>query len=203
MIRPHRGLGTRLVGRRLIAGRAEWNPTGTVVLAIGRCPASAVPNHQGIVSSPTRSRHRPTTSLFTEDIAMTSAVFVIFALGLSGQSVQEALPAAQGPVRSCPRPRPPPRSPRPQAPAKIARARGRPKIAPEPQRRPKIRPAAPAPPKFMPRPRPPLQARRAPRHRQDLPAPRPRPRSAPAPQAPGKYVPRRVPQAPYKGGPAK
>jgi hypothetical protein len=39
--------------------------TATVVLAFGRCPTSAVPNHQGNVSSPTRSRRRPTSSLFT------------------------------------------------------------------------------------------------------------------------------------------
>ena len=32
------------------------------MLAIGRGPASAVPTHQGIVSLPTRSRRRPTTS---------------------------------------------------------------------------------------------------------------------------------------------
>ena len=45
--------------------RPQWILAGTVVLAIGRCPASAVPNHQGTVSSSTRSRHRPITSLFT------------------------------------------------------------------------------------------------------------------------------------------
>jgi len=43
----------------------ERTKKATVVLAIGRCPTSAVPNHQGNVSSPTRSRRRPTSSLFT------------------------------------------------------------------------------------------------------------------------------------------
>ena len=60
---------------------------------------------------PTRSRRRPTTSLFTEDIAMTSAVLVL-ALSLPGQSPQ-AYPAAQAPAKV---------APAPQAPAKVAPA---------------------------------------------------------------------------------
>jgi hypothetical protein len=43
----------------------ERTKTAAVVLAFGRFPTSAVPNHQGNVSSPTRSRRRPTSSLFT------------------------------------------------------------------------------------------------------------------------------------------
>src|SRR5215469_15055219 len=94
-------MGSWSAGRCSLAGAGPVDLAGTVVLAIGRCPASAVPNHQGIVSSPTRSRHRPTTSLFTEDIAMISAALVL-ALSLTGQSAQGALPAAQGPGKVLP-----------------------------------------------------------------------------------------------------
>ena len=70
---------------------------------------------------PTRSRRRPTTSLFTEDIAMTSAVLVL-ALSLPGQSPQ-AYPAAQAPAKVAPAPQAPAKvAPAPQAPSKIAPA---------------------------------------------------------------------------------
>src|SRR6185312_6008037 len=81
----------------------------------------------------TRSRHRPTISLFTEDIAMTHAVLVL-ALSVSGQS-QQAWPAAQGPGKVLPQAQAPSKiAPAPQAPAKIAPAPQAPaKIAPAPQ----------------------------------------------------------------------
>jgi hypothetical protein len=70
---PCRGLRDRFSG---VSGRTgslvhalkalgARTKTATVVLAFGRCPTSAVPNHQGNVNSPTRSRRRPTSSLFT------------------------------------------------------------------------------------------------------------------------------------------
>jgi len=86
---------------------------------------------------PTRSRRRPTTSLFTEDIAMTSAVLFL-ALSLPGQSLQ-ASPTAQAPSKICPAP---------QAPSKVCPAPNPPsKICPAPQA------AAPCPPsKVVPAP---------------------------------------------------
>src|SRR5271166_840710 len=70
---------------------------------------------------PTRSRRRPTTSLFTEDIAMTSAVLVL-ALSLPGQSPQ-AYPAAQAPAKVAPAPQAPSKvAPAPCAPSKVAPA---------------------------------------------------------------------------------
>src|SRR3954466_10666198 len=130
-----------------LIGFTHRTTTGTVVLAIGRCPASAVPTIRGIVSSPTRSRRRPTTSLFTEDIAMTSAVLMI-ALGLTGQSPQGPYPAAQAPAKVAPAPQAPAKvAPAPQAPAKIAPAPQAPaKAAPAPQAPAKVPPAPQAPP---------------------------------------------------------
>src|SRR5262245_48965419 len=95
------------VGGRLAPGRGPR--AVTVVLAIGRCPASAVPNHQGIVIHDSIETSTDNLSLFTEDIAMTHAVLVL-ALSLSGQS-QQAWPAAQGPGKVLPQA---------QAPSKIA-----------------------------------------------------------------------------------
>src|SRR4051812_2510513 len=152
---------------------AHRTTTGTVVLAIGRCPASAVPTIRGIVSLPTRSRRRPTTSLFTEDIAMTSAVLAI-ALSLTGQSPQ-AYPAAQAPAKV---------APAPQAPAKVA---------PAPQAPSKIAPAPQAPSKVAPAPYPAPQA-----PSKIAPAPYPAPQ-APSKVAPAPYA---APQAPSKIAPA-
>ena len=45
---PIAGFGESAVGRHLAPARRSR--AGTVVLAIGRCPASAVPNHQGIIT---------------------------------------------------------------------------------------------------------------------------------------------------------
>jgi hypothetical protein len=119
---------------------------------------------------PTRSRRRPTTSLFTEDIAMTSAVLVL-ALSLPGQSLQ-AYPAAQAPAKVAPAPQAPAKvAPAPQAPSKIAPAPYAPsKVAPAPQA------AAPyAPSKIAPAPQAPAKVAPAPQ--------------AAAPYAPAKAVP--------------
>ena len=59
---PSAGWGSGSLEDAKRAPARELQP-GTVVLAIGRCAASAVPSHQGILSLPTRSRRRPTTSL--------------------------------------------------------------------------------------------------------------------------------------------
>src|SRR5271166_2783352 len=82
---------------------------------------------------PTRSRRRPTTSLFTEDIAMTRAVLLL-ALSLPGQSLQ-AYPAPQAPAKVAPAPHAPSKiCPAPQAPSKVCPAPNPPsKICPAPQ----------------------------------------------------------------------
>src|SRR5208283_308600 len=80
--------------------------------------------------------------LFTEDIAMTSAVLVLV-LSLPGQSPQ-AYPAAQAPAKV---------APAPQAPSKVAPAPYAPsKVAPAPQAPSKIAPAPYAPSKVAPAP---------------------------------------------------
>jgi hypothetical protein len=112
-------------------------------------------------------------SLFTEDIAMTSAVLVL-ALSLPGQSPQ-AYPAAQAPAKV---------APAPQAPSKVAPA----PVAPS-----KVCPAPQAPAKYAPAPCAPAPAPQAPA--KYAPAP------APAPQAPAKVAP--APQAGAPCVPAK
>ncbi len=163
---------------------ARWTPTGAVVLAIGRCPASAVPSHQGILYTPTRSRRRPTTSSITEDIAMTSAVLVL-ALSASGLGHHSAYPSAQYPSKALPAAQAPTKCP--PVPCKVAPAPcppAPPKIAPCPQAPGKVAPCPQAPGKVAPCPQAP--AKYAP---------------APAPQAPAKYAPAPAPQAPIKAAP--
>ncbi len=160
---------------------------------------------------PTRSRRRPTTSLFTEDIAMTSAVLVL-ALSLPGQSSQ-AYPAAQAPAKVAPAPQAPAKvAPAPQAPSKIAPAPCAPsKVAPAPQAAAPYAPSkiAPAPQAAAPyapskvAPAPQAAAPYAPS--KIAPAPYAPSKVAPAPQAGAPYVPSKIapaPQAPAKVAPA-
>ena len=136
---------------------------------------------------PTRSRRRPTTSLFTEDIAMTSAALFL-ALSLPGQSLQ-AYPAAQAPVKV---------APAPQAPAKVAPAPCAPsKIAPAPCAPSKVAPAPCAPSKICPAPQ--AAAPYAPSKVVPAPqagAPCPPSKVVPAPQVAAPYAPpKAVPQS--------
>ena len=164
-------------------------------------------DHQGIVSSPTRSRRRPTTSLFTEDIAMTSAV-LIDSLEPHGTEPSgpvscspgpgQGRPGSPGPGQGRPGPAGPAKvAPAPQAPAKIAPAPQAPaKIAPAPQAPAKIAPAPQAPAKIAPAPQAPAKI---------APAPRPRPRS-PRPRRPRPRSPRRPrprPRSPRPPGPGQ
>src|SRR5271166_5399016 len=114
-------------------------------------------------------------SLFTEDIAMTSA-FLVLALSLPGQSPQ-AYPAAQAPAKVAPAPVAPSKvAPAPVAPSKVSPAPQAPcKVAPAPQAPSKVAPAPQAPCKVAPAPQAPCKV-------------------APAPQAPSKVAP--APQAP-------
>ena len=94
------------------------------MLAIGRCPASTVPNHQGNLSSPTRSRRRPTTSLFTRG-HRDDQCGIGSCLGFDRPEPARGLcRQLRDQARSCLRPRLPAKvSPAPQAPAKVMPAR--------------------------------------------------------------------------------
>ena len=153
------------------------------MLAIGRCPASAVPNHQGIITHDSIETSTDNLSLHRghrDDQCGTCCL----TLSVSGQS-QQAWPAAQGPGKVLPQAQAPSKiAPAPQAPAKIAPAPQAPaKIAPAPQAPSKIAPAPQAPSKIAPAPQAPSKI-------------------APAPQAPAKYMPAAAPQAPAKYMPA-
>ena len=180
---PIAGLGNPAVGRRLgrrpgRTQRGRW------------CWRSDVVQHRpcrtirGFLFT-TRSRHRPTTSLFTEDIAMTSAVLVL-ALSVSGQS-QQAWPAAQGPGKVLPQAQAPSKiAPAPQAPRRSPRRprprRRSPGAAGPGQDRAPVAPQAPAKSTIARRPRPrPSTDRRRPRPRRRSPRPRPREDRAGAP----------------------
>ena len=184
---PVAGWGQGLPTYELCASSRRRPPTGAVVLAIGRCPASAVPSHQGIVCSPTRSRRRPTTSSLIEDIAMTSAVLILAyeRLGLRRSWLPYASAQAPSKVRRLPRPSP--RSlPAPQAPAKALPAprlpprscrlrRPPPRSLPAPQAPTKAAPAPQAPPKVAAGPAGPRQGPAEPAgSRQGGPGSRPR-----------------------------
>ena len=176
---PVRRLGNEVHSRRL-SGVRRVNHRGTVVLAIGRCPASAVPNHQGIVSSPTRSRRRPTTSLFTRGHRDDQC---------GSSSCLE--PVWTEPARAYPRSRPRQGLPPAQAPAKfrrLLRLRARLLRLLRPRQ---DRPGSQAPTKVSPGPRPrarsprllrlPARCRRLLRPRARSPRPLAPRRSRPAP----------------------
>ena len=140
----------------------QVNRNGNGGVAIGRCPASAVPNHQGNISSPTRSRSRPTTSLFTrghrdDQCGISSCLGSVRpkpARGLSGGSGtrQGSIPQPRRLARFRPRLRRPAKvMPAAQAPSKVAPAPYAPsKVSPAPQAPSKIAPAPYAPSKVAP-----------------------------------------------------
>jgi hypothetical protein len=151
--------------------------------------------------SPTRSRRRP-THLFSEDIAMTSAVLLV-AMSVSGLGHHnaEAYSSAQAPSKVCPAPQAPSKvCPAPQAPSKVAPAPQAPaKVSPAPQAPAKVSPAPQAPAKVSPAPQAPAKVSPAPQAPAKVsPAPQAPAKVAPAPQAPAKAAPAPAPQAPAK-----
>jgi hypothetical protein len=114
-----------------------------------------VPNHQGIVSSTTRSRRRPTTSPYIEDIAMLTSAALFVAMTVSGlghhagyasaqcpPAPSKCLPAPQAPCKAAPCAAPSKCLPAPQAPCKAAPCPAPAKCLPAPQAPAKVAPCA-------------------------------------------------------------